>query len=60
MNRFLLFVVLPVLAAAASAWNLVSFRLSNLLDPAIPDATTIAWYGAFAVSAVALVFAFLG
>lgn len=47
--RVVLTVLVTLAVAAASLWNLVSFRLENLADPAWPKATTLAWYGAFAV-----------
>jgi hypothetical protein len=54
MNRRPLLIVLLTLAvAAASLWNLVSFRLEHLLGPSWPELTLGAWYAAFAVILVA-------
>ena len=50
MNRRIVLTVLVTLAVAGlSLWNLVSFRLENLMRPSWPEMTTAAWYAAFAV-----------
>ena len=57
MKRIVFYIVLPLIVAAASIWNLVKFRLDNLLDPSIPELTTLSWYGAFLFVAVAVILA---
>jgi len=59
MNRRATFIVFVTLAvAAASLWNLVSFRLENLMRPSWPEMTIEAWYAAFAVIFFAAAVAF--
>src|SRR5260221_7604000 len=57
MKRIVFYVILPLIVAAASLWNLVKFRLDNLLDPSVPELTTLTWYGAFLLIAVAVILA---
>jgi hypothetical protein len=58
MRRILLAVILPLLVAAASLWNLADFWLSDRLHPAWPVTLIYAFYGAIALIAVFLLFAF--
>jgi hypothetical protein len=57
MRRILLAVILPLIVAGASLWNVVEFRLSNLLRPAWPEAVTLSLYGAVALIVVFLLLA---
>ena len=50
--RRALFILLPLIAAAAGVFNLVDFSLNNLMDPAPSDLTSAVWYAAFAVIVV--------
>lgn len=52
MRRLLAFVVLPLLAAAASVYNVVDLRLSHLMDPRLSDFVGAVLYAALAVVAV--------
>jgi hypothetical protein len=54
MGRVVIYVVLPLVAAAVSAFNLVAFWLENMMNPRLPDEVTIAF-----VAAYALVFVFV-
>lgn len=49
MNRIVPYLLLPLIAAAVALFALVYFALENLMRPAWPQATTIAWYAAFVV-----------
>jgi phosphate/sulfate permease len=42
LGRHLLFIVLPFAVAAASAWNVIAFRLERLMDPRLPESVSIA------------------
>ena len=50
--RRALFILLPLIAAAGSIYNLVDFRLNNLMDPAPSDLTSAVWYAALAAIVV--------
>jgi hypothetical protein len=52
MRRALVYILLPLIAAAGSIANLVAFRLENLMDPGLSDLTTAVWYAAFAAIVV--------
>lgn len=56
-GRILPYVVLPLVAAAASLINLVAFALDQIMRPSWPQATTIAWYVAFALVIAGVVLA---
>jgi hypothetical protein len=57
MNRVLLYVVIPLVAAAASALNLVRFWLDNLMRPSWPALLSLVWWSAFVVIVAALILA---
>lgn len=58
MDRIVPYVVVPLVAAAASLINLVHFGLVNMFRPAWPPPTTLAWYAAFVIIVVGVVIAF--
>jgi hypothetical protein len=51
-------VLVTLAVAAASLWNLVSFKLEHLMRPSWPEMTMLAWYAAFAVILAAAAVAF--
>jgi hypothetical protein len=56
-GRILPYVILPLVAAAASLINLIAFALDQIMRPYWPQATTVAWYAAFAVIVAGVVLA---
>lgn len=58
MARILLAIVLPLLVAAASLWNLAEFWLNDLVRPAWPPALVVAFSVAIGLIAVFLLVAF--
>jgi hypothetical protein len=56
-GRIFPYVILPLLVAAASLISLVAFALDRLMAPYWPQATTIAWYAAFAIVIAGVVLA---
>ena len=58
MDRIVPYVVVPLVAAAASLLNLVHFGLVNMFRPAWPLAVTLAWYAAFVLIVAGVVVAF--
>jgi hypothetical protein len=57
-DRIVPYIVLPLVAAAASLLNLVHFGLEEIMRPVWPGLTRIAWYSAFVLILAAVVVAF--
>lgn len=49
MSRIVIYVVLPLVAAAISLFNLIGFWLENMMNPRLPDEVTVAFLAAYAL-----------
>ena len=57
MIRILIFIVVPLIAAAAGVWSLIDFWLGGIMRPGWPVQVSAAWFAAFAFILVGAVLA---